>query len=63
MSEENEYRGYKILILRHGPGWRALIYAPEYAFSFPYAPRSIEPNSHDDILRRAKKIVDRVIGC
>jgi hypothetical protein len=60
-AEDEEYRGYRIVIRRHGSGWRATIYAPDSQQPI-LGPQSDDPNSHDDLLKRAKSLIDALRG-
>ena len=56
-AEDEEYRGYRIVIGRHGSGWRATIYAPDSQQPI-LGPHSYDPASRDDLLEEAKRLID-----
>jgi hypothetical protein len=56
-AEDEEYRGYRIVIRRHGSGWRATIYAPDSQRPI-LGPHSYDPASRDDLLEEAKRLID-----
>jgi hypothetical protein len=60
-AEDEEYRGYRIVIRRHGMGWRATIYAPDSQQPI-LGPQSDDPASRDDVLKRAKSLIDVLRG-
>jgi hypothetical protein len=60
-AEDEEYRGYRIVIRRHGMGWRATIYAPDSQQPI-LGPQSDDPASRDDVLERAKSLIDALRG-
>jgi hypothetical protein len=45
------------VIRPYGGGWRATIYAPDSTQPI-LGPQSTDPTSHDDILDRAKRLID-----
>jgi hypothetical protein len=55
--QPHDYRGYRIVIRRHGSGWRATIYAPDSQEPI-LGPQSDDPNSHDEVLAGAKRLID-----
>jgi hypothetical protein len=55
--QPHDYRGYRIVMRRHGSGWRATIYAPDSQQPI-LGPQSDDPASRDDILDRAKRLID-----
>jgi hypothetical protein len=60
-AEDHEYRGYRIVIRRHGSGWRTTIYAP--ASQQPIlGPQSDDPASRDELLEKAKGLIDSLLG-
>jgi hypothetical protein len=59
--EDNEYRGYRVVIRRHVRGWRATIYAPDSQQPI-LGPQSDDPASRDDVLKRAKSLIDVLRG-
>jgi hypothetical protein len=54
---QHDYRGYRIVIRRHGAGLRATIYAPNGEQPI-LGPQSDDPAGHDDVLERAKRFID-----
>jgi hypothetical protein len=60
-AEDEEYRGYRVIIGRHGMGWRATIYAPDGQQPI-LGPQSDDPASRDDVLKRAKSLIDALRG-
>ena len=60
-AEDEEYRGYRIVIRRHGSGWRATIYAPDSQQPI-LGPHSYDPASRDDLLEEAKRLIDALSG-
>jgi len=60
-TEDEEYRGYRIVIRRHGSGWRATIYAPGSQQPI-LGPQSDDPASRDDVLEEAKRLIDALMG-
>jgi hypothetical protein len=60
-AEDGEYRGYRVVIRRHGTGWRATIYAPDSQQPI-LGPQSDDPDSRDDVLERAKSLIDALRG-
>ena len=60
-TEDEEYRGYRIVIRRHGGGWRATIYAPHSQQPI-LGPQSDDPASRDDVLEEAKRLIDALMG-
>jgi hypothetical protein len=55
--QQQDYRGYSIVIRRYGSGWRAMIYAPN-AKQPILGPQSDDPTSYDDVLENAKRLID-----
>jgi hypothetical protein len=55
--QPHEYHGYRIVIRPYGSGWRAMVYAPDSTQPI-LGPQSNDPTSHDDILDRAKRLID-----
>ena len=53
-AEDEEYRGYRIVIGRHGSGWRATIYAPDSQQPI-LGPQSDDPASRDDSPEKSKE--------
>jgi hypothetical protein len=60
-TEDEEYRGYRVVIRRRGSGWWATIYAPDSQQPI-LGPRSDEPNSYDEVLEKAKRLIDALMG-
>jgi len=60
-AEDEEYRGYRIVIRRHGSGWRATIYAPDNQQPI-LGPQSDDPNSRDEIMDEARHRIDSLMG-
>jgi len=60
-AEDEEYRGYRIVIRRHGSGWRATIYAPDSQQPI-LGPQSDDPASRDEVLEEAKGLIDSLLG-
>jgi hypothetical protein len=59
--EDDDYRGYRIVMGRHGSGWRAMIYAPNSQQPI-IGPQSDDPASYDDVLDRAKRFIDALMN-
>ena len=59
--QPHDYRGYRIVIRRHGSGWRAWIYAPDSQRPI-LGPHSYDPASRDDLLEEAKRLIDDLMG-
>ena len=59
-TEDEEYRGYRIVIRRHGSGWRATIYAPDSQQPI-LGPQSDDPTSRDEVLEEAKGLIDELM--
>jgi hypothetical protein len=59
--EPHDYRGYRVVIRRHGSGWRATIYAPDSQQPI-LGPQSDDPASRDDVLEEAKRLIDALMG-
>ena len=60
-AEDEEYRGYRIVIRRHGSGWRATIYAPDSQQPI-LGPQSDDPNSRGEVLAEARRLIDALMG-
>ena len=60
-AEDEEHRGYRIVIRRRGSGWRATIYAPNSQQPI-LGPQSDDPASRDIVLAEAKRLIDALIG-
>jgi hypothetical protein len=58
MSERIDYRGYRLEVGPVGRGWRAAIYAPGTTSPLPESPAVLEKISKEEILTRAKEIID-----
>jgi hypothetical protein len=59
--QPHDYRGYRIVVRRYGGGLRATIYAPDSTQAI-LGPQSTDPTSHDDILDRAKRLIDNLLS-
>jgi hypothetical protein len=59
--EQHEHKGYRIIMERHGHGWRALIYPPNSSQPI-LGPQSDDLASHKTILDQAKYLIDRRAG-
>jgi hypothetical protein len=55
--QQQDYRGYSIVIRRYGGGWRTTIYAPNSEQPI-LGPQSDDPTSYDDGLANAKRLID-----
>jgi hypothetical protein len=55
--QQQDYRGYRIVIRRYGGGWRTTIYAPNSEQPI-LGPQSDDPTSYDDGLANAKRLID-----
>ena len=55
--QQQDYRGYRIVIRRYGGGWRATIYAPNSEQPI-LGPQSDDPTNYDDVLENAKRLID-----
>ena len=55
--QQQDYRGYRIVIRRYGGGWRATIYAPNGEQPI-LGPQSDDPTNYDDVLENAKRLID-----
>jgi hypothetical protein len=60
-AKDEEYRGYRIVIRRQVRGWRATIYAPNSQQPI-LGPQSDDPSSRDDVLERARSLIDALMG-
>jgi hypothetical protein len=60
-AEDEKYRGYRVVMRRRGMGWRATIYAPDSRQPI-LGPQSDDPASRDDVLERAKSLIDALRG-
>jgi hypothetical protein len=58
MSERIDYRGYRLEVGPVGKGWRAAIYAPGAASPLPESPTVLEKITKEEIVTRAKEIID-----
>jgi len=58
MSQQYEYRGFRLHAYHHGPGWKVAIYAPDAMLCETEIPDTKDQNGLDDILFRARRIVD-----
>jgi hypothetical protein len=58
MSERSDYRGYRLEVGPVGKGWRAAIYAPGAASPLPESPAVLEKITKEEIVTRAKDIID-----
>jgi len=58
MSERIDYRGYRLEIGAVGKGWRAAIYAPSSPSPLSESPVALEKISKEEIVTRAKEIID-----
>ena len=61
-AEAFEYRGYRIETSPLGRGWRASIYAPGGMSPLPESPALLEKASKEDIVARAKSVVDSILN-
>jgi hypothetical protein len=55
--QQQDYRGYRIVIRRYGGGWRATIYAPNGEQPM-LGPQSDDPTHYEDVLENAKRLID-----
>jgi hypothetical protein len=53
--------GYRLSIRRHGSGWRATILAPDGRQPI-LGPQSDDPAGRDDVLQRARSLIDGLRG-
>jgi hypothetical protein len=60
-AEDEKYRGYRVVMRRRGMGWRATIYAPDSQQPI-LGPQSDDPNSHDEVLEEAKRLIDTLMN-
>ena len=60
-AEDEEYRGYRIVIRRHGSGWRATIYAPDSQQPI-LGPQSDDQLVVTIVLAEAKRLIDALMG-
>jgi hypothetical protein len=58
MAERIDYRGYRLEVGPVGKGWRAAIYAPGAASPLPESPAVLETINKEEIITKAKEIVD-----
>jgi hypothetical protein len=58
--QQQDYRGYRIVIRRYGGGWRAKIYAPNSEQPI-LGPQSDDPTSYDDGPENAKRLIDALM--
>ena len=59
--QSHDYRRYRVVIRAYGRGWRATIYAPDSSQPI-LGPQSDDPTSQDDVLDRAKRLVDDLMN-
>ena len=60
-AEDEAYRGYRIVIRRHGSGWRATIYAPDSQQPI-LGPQSDDLTGRDVVPAEAKRLIDALMG-
>jgi hypothetical protein len=61
IDQRLDYRGYYIDIMRHAGGLRATIYAPDSKLPM-LGPQSDEPTSHNEIVDKAKCLIDALLS-
>ncbi len=54
-KEENDYKGWRINVMRQGTGWNAFIYRPGSIVAEKTIPNSQERNA---VIDEAKKLID-----
>ena len=60
-TRRHDYRGYSISIMRHGGGWRAMIYAPDSKQPM-LGPQSDNPTDYAEILDKARTFIDALLS-
>lgn len=60
-TRRHDYRGYSISIMRHGGGWRAMIYAPDSKQPM-LGPQSDNPTDYAEILDKARTLIDALLS-
>jgi hypothetical protein len=62
MADELNYKGYRLLISPVGKGWRAMIFPPGSSSALPESPATLEKSSKEEIVAKARKIIDARLG-
>jgi hypothetical protein len=57
-----EYRGYHLMVQRHGPGWKVIIKPPVGRLVFTDVPNTRDPEGRSTVLNEARALVDRDIA-
>jgi hypothetical protein len=60
-ANDEEYRGYRIVVRRQARGWQATIYAPNSQLPI-VGPQSDDPSGREDVLQRARSLIDAIAG-
>jgi hypothetical protein len=60
-AKDEEYRGYRIAIRRQVRGWGTTIYAPNSQQPI-LGPQSDDPSGFDDVLERARSLIDALMS-
>jgi hypothetical protein len=61
MAEEVQYRGFRIMVLVQGTGWRAFIYEPGSRLARREILFTAEPTGRKTVVDDAKRIIDRLL--
>ena len=56
-----EYKRYRIEVCRVGNGWRASIYSPGLTIPLSNSPTNLEKSSMEEIVGRAKRVIDALL--
>ena len=60
-DQRHDYRGYNINIMPYAGGLRATIYAPDSKQPM-LGPQSDDPNAHNEVLVKAKRLIDALLS-
>ena len=61
MTEESNYRDYRLAVRAAGPGWRVFIYEPGSSLAFKEMPHTRDKGAREVVIEEAKALVDERI--
>jgi hypothetical protein len=61
MAEELRYRGFRIMVVAQGTGWRAFIHEPDSRLARQEVLYTAEPAGRTTVVDDAKRIIDGLL--